>query len=159
MSKFNDLYDVKELQESVKQAQENGGNGDYPEIPSGKYEVKIEKIELGETKNNVPMAKVQFRIIDGDYENSCLFYNQVLIGKDKATGKPTAFGIHNFNLFLNSLSLSEGINVVFKDFDQYEDLLLDCAEDVEALTYDLQYTKPKDENSFPKFKILKMYED
>lgn len=152
MSKFNDLYDAKELQESIKKAKENGGN--FEEVPVGKYEVKVEKIELGETKDGKPMGKIQFRIVEGKFKKSCLFYNQVLVGKDKETGGLTAFGIHNFNEFLKSLDTT--VEVEFKDFDQYANMLLDVAEDIETLTYSIQYGK---KNDFPTFKVLDIYED
>lgn len=152
MTDFNKLYDAKELQESIKKAKENGGN--YEEVPVGKYEVKVEKIELGETKDGKPMGKIQFRIVDGKYKKSCLFYNQVLVGKDKETGALTAFGIHNFNQFLKSLDTR--VDVKFEDFNQYANMLLDVAEDVESLTYAIQYGK---KNDFPTFKVLDIYED
>lgn len=152
MTDFNKLYDAKELQESIKKAKENGGN--YEEVPVGKYEVKVEKIELGETKDGKPMGKIQFRIIEGKFKKSCLFYNQVLVGKDKETGRLTAFGMYNFNQFLKSLDTR--VNVEFVDFNQYADMLLDIAEDVEALTYAIQYGK---KNDFPTFKVLDIYED
>jgi hypothetical protein len=153
MSRFNDLYDTKALQESLAKANENG-NGEFPEVPVGKYVVKVEKIELGSTKAGVPMGKIQFRIIEGDYKKQCLFYNQVLVGTDKNTGELSAFGIHNFNEFLKSLETN--VEVKFKDFDQYADMLLDIAEDVEGLEYDIQYGR---NNDFPTFKVLAVYED
>ena len=87
MNKFNEAYNVQDLVKNLNEIQQNGGNGDYPEVPVGKYEVKVEKIELGSTKNSVPMGKIQFRIVEGDYKKSCLFYNQVLLGKDKVLSR------------------------------------------------------------------------
>lgn len=153
MNNFNDLYDVNALQNSVKEIESNNG-GDYPEVPVGKYEVKVEKIELAESKNGMPMAKVQMRIVEGTYKKSCLFYNQVLVGTDKQTGQLTAFGIHNFNKFLKSLD--SGLEIEFKDFKQYENLLLDVAEQVEKLVYLVEYSKS---NDFPTYKIKEIYED
>ncbi len=160
MSKFNNVYDVNALAESLNEIKQNSGNGDYPEVPVGKYEVKVEKVELGSTKDGVPMGKIQFRINDGDYKKQCLFYNQVLVGKDKNTGQLSAFGIHKFNEFLRSLDPinEQGLElpIEFKDFDQYEQLLLDVAECVESLVYEIQYGK---NNDFPTFKILNIFED
>lgn len=155
-NKFNDLYDVNALQKSLEEVEKNNSkkDGDFPEVPVGKYEVKIEKIELGESKNGSPMGKIMFRIIEGEFKKSCLFYNQVLIGKDKNTGELTAFGLHNFNEFLKTLDSQ--VEIKFKDFYQYEQLLLDVAEAVESLVYEIQYGK---NNDFPTFKILNIYED
>lgn len=155
MGRFDDLYDVEDLKKNLEEIKQNG-TGDFPEIPVGKYEVKVEKIELGASKAGAPMGKIQFRIVEGDYKKSCLFYNQVLVGKNKETGELTTFGLHNFNQFLKSLAPSDDIEVVFEDFDQYADLLLDIAEDVETLTYDVQYGKNGD---YPTFKVLRYYEN
>lgn len=154
MNKFNEAYNVQDLVKNLNEIQQNGGNGDYPEVPVGKYEVKVEKIELGSTKNSVPMGKIQFRIQEGDYKKSCLFYNQVLLGKDKETGQLTAFGIHKFNEFLKSLDTQ--VDVKFEDFNQYEQMLLDVAEDVESLSYEIQYGK---NNDFPTFRVLEVFDD
>lgn len=161
MSKFNNVYDVNALAESLNEIKQNSNNsGEYPEVPVGKYEVKIEKVELGATREGVPMGKIQFRIHDGEFKKQCLFYNQVLVGKDKNTGQLSAFGIHKFNEFLRSLDpiTEQGIElpIEFKDFDQYEQLLLDVAECVESLVYEIQYGK---NNDFPTFKILNIFED
>lgn len=155
-NKFNDLYDVNALQQNLDEieANKNKKDGDFPEVPVGKYEVKIEKIELGESKNGSPMGKIMFRIIEGEFKKSCLFYNQVLVGKDKNTGEVTAFGLHNFNEFLKTLDSQ--VEIKFKDFFQYEQLLLDVAEAVESLVYEIQYGK---NNDFPTFKVLNIYED
>ena len=39
-NKFNELYDLDILTEALEEAKKNSG-GDYPEIPVGKYEVKV----------------------------------------------------------------------------------------------------------------------
>jgi hypothetical protein len=153
MNNFNDLYDVNSLIESVKEIEKNNGK-DYPEVPVGRYEVAIEKIELAKTKDGRPMGKVMMRIVDGDYKNSCLFYNQVLVGVDKKTNQLTAIGIHNFNDFLKSLD--SGLEISFVDFNQYEELLLDVAEKVEKLSYLIEYTK---NNDFANYKVKEIYED
>lgn len=153
MKDFNMMYNVEELGKSLSEI-EKTNTGDFPEIPVGNYEVKIEKIELGESKSGMPMGKIMFRIVEGDYKKACLFYNQVLIGSNKETGQLTAFGIHKFNQFLKSLD--SGLEIQFKDFDQYGDLLLDVAEKVEKLVYLIEYSKV---NDFPSYKVREIYED
>lgn len=153
-NKFDEMFDLDLLKSSVEEIEENSNNGDFPEIPVGKYEVKIEKIELDESKNGKPMGKVQMRIVDGTYKKSCLFYNQVLVGTDAKTNQLTAFGIHNFNKFLKALD--SGLDIKFDDFNQYEELLLDVSEEVENLTYEIKYTK---KNDFPVYEILEIFED
>lgn len=155
MNKFDDMFDLEDIIASVKDIENNSKkDGDFPEVPVGRYEVKIEKIELASTQNGKPMGKVMMRIVEGDYKKQCLFYNQVLVGTDKNTNQLTAYGIHKFNQFLKSLD--SGLTIEFKDFKQYEDLLLDIAEEVEKLTYLIEYSKV---NDFATYKVKEIYED
>ncbi|MDY5929883.1 MAG: DUF669 domain-containing protein [Candidatus Onthovivens sp.] len=155
MSKFDEMFDLEDIIASVNEIESNNKkDGDFPEVPVGKYEVKIEKIELASTKDGKPMGKVMMRIAEGDYKKQCLFYNQVLVGTDKNTNQLTAYGIHKFNQFLKSLD--SGLTIEFKDFKQYEDLLLDVAEEVEKLTYLIEYSKV---NDFATYKVKEIYED
>lgn len=112
--KFNSMIDVEGLKKDVEEAANN--SGDFVEVPHGDYEVKVVKIELGETGEKsktpgMPMAKVWYEIIAGDYKGQKIFQNQMLT---------TGFGIHKMNEFLNSLET--GIPVVFENFTQYNDL-------------------------------------
>ena len=112
--KFNSMIDIEGLKKDVEEAANN--SGDFVEVPHGDYEVKVVKIELGETGEKsktpgMPMAKVWYEIIAGDYKGQKIFQNQMLT---------TGFGIHKMNELLNSLET--GIPVVFENFTQYNDL-------------------------------------
>lgn len=112
--KFNQMFDVDGLKSDIEQAASS--TGEFVEVPHGDYEVKVTKIELGETgersKNpGMPMAKVWYEIVAGDYKGQKIFQNQMLT---------TGFGIHKMNELLNSLET--GIPVVFENFTQYADL-------------------------------------
>lgn len=111
--KFNSMFDV----EGLKKDMESVGTGDYVEVPKGDYEVKITKIELGETGEKsktpgMPMAKVWFEILAGEYAGQKIFMNQMLT---------SAFGIHKTVEFLNSLET--GIAVQFENFVQFADTM------------------------------------
>ena len=76
--KYASKIDSKELAASQKEIKENASSsGDFPEIPAGKYEVKVESIEAKKSSKGNPMVSIQFRILTGKYEKSCLFYNGV----------------------------------------------------------------------------------
>lgn len=112
--KFNSMIDVEGLKKDVATAAES--SGDFVEVPKGDYEVKVTKIELGETGEKsktpgMPMAKVWFDILAGDFKGQKIFMNQMLT---------TGFGIHKMNEFLDSLET--GITVQFENFEQYDDL-------------------------------------
>ena len=149
---FDDL-NLDELSQSLNEIEANSFDPNK-EVPPGKYEVKIDKIELKTSQKGKPMGFVQMRIVDGEFKKQCLFYNQVLVGTDKVTGQLTAYGIHNFNQFLKSLD--SGLTIAFKDFNQYSNLLLDVSEKVENLSYLVEMTKKDD---FPSYKVKEIYED
>ena len=127
--KWNEKIDMVGLKEDVKKAAEN--KQEYKDVPKGKYEVKITKRELKSSKKtDDPMLSCWMKIIAGKYKGQYIFYNQMLT---------TGFGIHAANEFLRSLEGS--VEVKFDDFKQYEELLMDIMEIIEAekLEYVLNY--------------------
>ena len=130
--KFNEMFDVEGLKEDINKAEES--SGEFVEVPKGDYEVKIVKLELGETSEKsknpgAPMAKVWFEIVAGDYKGQKIFQNQMLT---------TGFGIHKMNEFLDSLET--GIRVQFEDFTQYADLFKQIFDAVDGTSeYQLAY--------------------
>ena len=141
-SKFDEQIDKEQLQKDIHEAEENGGGG-YREVTEGTYTVALESLELGATKDGRPMLKGMFRILEGEFKKSCLFYNRVLYGtKNDANMIASAIG------FLNTLEPSEDVGpVAFESYSQFADLVLDIAEDVsEALEYEVEY-KPDAFNS------------
>lgn len=133
-SKFDEQVDVTKLAHDAEEAAKNGG-GDYPTIPAGTYVVKPEKLELGETKDHRPMVKAMFRITEGEYKKQCLFYNRVIFGtKNDANMIAAAVG------FLNNLEPSDEVGpVMFASYSQFADLILDIAEDIEVMMYEVDY--------------------
>lgn len=76
--KYTKTINAEELAASQKEINENAsGSGDYAEVPVGKYEVKVEKLECKMSKKNNPMVSIWFRILTGKFENSMIFYNGV----------------------------------------------------------------------------------
>lgn len=148
-SKYDQKVDLEGLKNDVAEAQENGA-GDFKEVPHGKYEVAITKLELGETGPNsktpgAPMVRVWFKILEGEYKNSIIFMNQVIT---------QGFQIHLVNEFLRSLDTD--VEIEFESYAQYNDLLLDVFEEVEGkLEYVLDYGENK---GFNTFKIEEVFE-
>lgn len=148
-SKLDNEIDFDSLQKDIDEAKKNGGVGDYPEIEKGEYTGKIEKLEVGETKDHRPMLKAMFRITEGEHKKACLFMNRVLYGtKNDANMIASAIG------WLESLEPSEDIVVEFKSYSQFADLVLDIAEDVSELEYLVQY----DKDAFNNISIKEVYE-
>lgn len=127
--KFQQQFPADKMAKAVEEAEENGGG--YDKISDGEYRCKVEKMELKESRKGVPMCSIMFRIVAGDFKKHCLFYNRVLAGT-----KNDGFMIKGCNDFLDSLD--SGIDVEFKNWEQYNNLILDIFE---AITADkLEYT-------------------
>ena len=130
--KFNSMFDVDGVKSDIEKAA--ASTGDFVEVPKGDYEVKVVKIELGETGEKsktpgMPMAKVWFEIVAGEYKGQKIFMNQMLT---------SAFGFHKMNEFL--ISLETGIPVAFENFVQYADLFAQIFNAVDGKAeYQLAY--------------------
>lgn len=143
-SKFNSKFDVNGLKNDIKEAQENNVN--YDEVPKGTYEVKIEKMELTESKKGDPMFSCWFKIVSENQNNRLIFMNQVIT---------QGFQIHIVNEFLRSLDT--GIEIAFDDFEQYAKLISSVfgATLGDKLEFALEYGEHK---GFPTFKITEVFE-
>lgn len=143
-SKFDSIVDLEGLRKDIEDATK-GASGEYAEVPLGSYEVAIEKMELTESKKGDPMVAVWFKIINGDYENSRLFMNQVIT---------KGFQIHIVNNLLRSLGTSQEIE--FKTYQQYADLLMDVHEEAVAKhEYAIEYGENK---GYKTFKVIEVFD-
>lgn len=148
--KFNSMMDIAGLKQDVANAATN--TGDFVEVPHGDYEVKVVKIELGQTgeksKNpGMPMAKVWFDILTGEFKGQKIFMNQMLT---------SGFGIHKMNEFLTSLET--GIPVMFENFAQYADLFAQIFAEVDGKAeYQLAYTANKKNSNFSEYNIIQRF--
>ena len=148
--KFNQMFDVAGLKQDVDNAAVKGG--DFVEVPHGDYEVKVVKIELGETGVNsknpgMPMAKVWFEILAGEYKGQKIFMNQMLT---------TGFGIHKMNEFL--ASLESGVKVEFENFAQYADLFKQIFDAVDGTgEYQLAFAENPKNPKFSDYTIIQKF--
>lgn len=62
-SKFDKAVDLEGLQKDIQEAAENGGTGDFKEVPKGTYEVGINRLELTVSKKGDPMFTCWFKIL------------------------------------------------------------------------------------------------
>lgn len=142
--KFNKNIDTKALMEEVKKA---GENNDFPEIPHGTYVVRVDKMELKESKAGNPMLTVQFVIADGEFKKQRIFMHQVLT---------TGFGIYKANEFLKSLDTDQEIEFD-GNFEDYNNLILDIHEEIDGkLEYELEYGE--DKKGYKTFEITEVYD-
>ena len=147
-AKFNEMFDLAGLQKDIDSAASN--TGEFVDVPFGDYEVKVVKIELGQTGEKsktpgMPMAKVWFEVLAGEYKNQKIFMNQMLT---------SGFGIHKMNQLLESLET--GIPVVFENFDQYNDLFGMIFNEVDGKAeYQLHYAQ--NNKGFSTYEIVQKF--
>lgn len=147
-SKFDQTINEAELTKQLEEAKNNAPQGESLETPAGNYVAKIEKMELGATKDGRPMFKVQLRVIEAGekatdevieylshFKNKkpCLFMNRVVYGtKNDANMIQSVIG------WLQKLEPS--VDVEFKNYSQFADLVLDIFEEVaDAVELDVAY--------------------
>lgn len=148
-SKFDQQVDTKKLAQEAEEIKKNGGAGDFPEIEEGDYVCKVEKLEIRETKDGRPMLSAMFRIMEGKHKKQCLFFNRVLYGTQ-----------NDANMIAGALTWLDELEpevspIVFEGYSQFNDLVMDIAEDISELTYDIHYN-PK---AFNSVKVNSVYED
>lgn len=142
--KFDNAYNLEGLKNDITEAKENGG--DFKEVPTGNYEVMIEKMELTKSKSEKPMVSIWFKIVQGDFKNSRIFYNQLV---------DEGFKINIVNTLLESLD--SGVDVYFESFKQYNDLILDIHEAIDKkLEYLLEYSE--NDKGYKTYKIKEVYD-
>ena len=145
-NQFDKTFDVEGLKHDAAEAKENGGN--FKEVPVGDYEVKIEKLELGETKDHKPAVDCWFKILEGEYKGSMLFMKQVI---------SSGFGLHKANEFLRSLETEMAVE--FESFSQYGEMIMDIAEYIEEhkMEYAVKFTKNK--QGYNNYEITDVFEN
>lgn len=154
-----DEFDKKvgaDFQNKVKEATEN----QYEETPKGKYVAKIEKMELGMSKDKRPMFKVQMRLIEGvgnteekflskyKKKKPCVFMNRVVFGT-KNDGAMIASVIG----WLNKLIDKDEEPVVFTTYSDLADEILDLTEDFADAEIEINY----DPDKFNSIEIVKVF--
>ena len=145
---FDKKVDLVGLQEDIAKAEQNAPSGDFPEIPKGKYEVSFKNIEVGMTKDERPMLKVDAVILEGEFKKSHLFMNRVLFGtKNDANMINSAVG------WLKTLGTDKEIS--FESYSKFANLVLDI---MEAIDGKLEYLVEYDPKAFNNISIKDVFE-
>ena len=150
-AQWDNKVDVEGLQKDIHEAEQNGG-GNFKEVPHGKHEVCIEKMELKATKEKKdPMVSIWMKVVGDEDESkgSLIFMNQVIT---------QGFQIHIVNEFLRSLiqDCADAPAVEFKSYSQYAELLMDIHELVaDSFEYGIDYGKTN--KGFDTFEVIEVY--
>ena len=142
-SKWDDMVNEAELSKQLEEAKNNAPQTDK-QVPAGDYTVKIEKMEVGATKDGRPMFKVQCRILEGEFKKWCIFLNRVMGGITttyKDDGSIKWSNEKAISLVIGWLQkLEPSVAVEFKNYSQFSDLVLDIFEEVaDAVELDVEY--------------------
>lgn len=141
--KYASKINAEELAKSQKEITENAnGGGNYKEVPLGKYEVKIDKMECKLTKETKrPMVSVWFKILKGEYKDSIIFYNGVF-HEDWMRHRVVDF----LSAILDDDTHKAEINLILKDsnVDEINNFVMDIHEQVDGtFEYLLDYGQKK----------------
>lgn len=145
--KFDSNVDLEGINKDLQNNKENFG--EFKEVPLGEYEVRVNKMELTTSKKGDPMLAIRFKILDGPFKNSLVFYNQVLT---------LGFQIHMANEMLRSFDTGIEIPSEFKGYSALNELILDVSEEIDAqgLEYALKYDENK--KGYKTFEIMEVFE-
>lgn len=159
-SKFDNAnFDTK----AIEEARKNPPQGEGLDTPAGNYVAKVEKMELGATKDGRPMFKVMLRVVEAGEEATeavteylshfknkkpCLFMNRVIYGtKNDANMIASVLG------WLDKLE-TETVPE-FKNYSQFANNVLDIFEEVaDAIEIDVNYNP----DSFNSIEINEVYD-
>ena len=142
--KFDAQVNMEDINKQMAEAAENS----FEEVPAGKYITKIEKMNLGTTKDGRPMFRVQMRIVDSDGVNElrflskyktkkpCIFMNRVIFGT-KNDGSMIASVV----TWLNKIGFDPLVE--FRGYADFEQVVMDCAEQVAGLEFEVTYDPSK----------------
>ena len=157
--KWDSVIDTAGLTADIKEAEQNGGTGEFKEVPHGDYEVAIHQMELKASKKGDPMVSIWFKIVsDGEFKGSMIFFNQVIT---------QAFQIHIVNEMLRNIVCEmrdtrylERIEAVKENFTYkaYGNLIMDIFEAAaESFEYALSYTANKKNANFSNYEIKEVF--
>ena len=144
--KYAKKINAEELAASQKEITQNASSGEYPEIPVGKYEVKIDKMEAKMSKSNNPMVSIWFKILEGNFKDSIIFYNGTY-HEDWMRHRVVEF----LSEILDDDNHKAEINLILKDYDinVVNDFVMDIHEQVDGqFEYLLDYGLKKGYNTY-----------
>ena len=125
-------------------------SGEFEELPLGRYEVKINSMELTQSKKGDPMTKTIFEVVQGQYKGRYIFKNSVIYKGDRND----AWRLKQEIDFINSLQPSNQVN--FYSFSDFEKQVSDAFADVNSRK--LEYLiEIKEKNNFRIYSVVEVY--
>lgn len=131
-------------------ANASSNSGDFEELPLGRYEVKINSMQLTQSKNGDPMTKTIFEVVQGQYKGRYMFKNSVIYKGDRND----AWRLKQELNFINSLQPNSQVN--FYSFSDFEKQISNAFADVNSRK--LEYLiEIKEKNNFRTYSVIEVY--
>lgn len=125
-------------------------SGEFEELPLGRYEVKINSMELTQSKKGDPMTKTIFEVVQGQYKGRYIFKNSVIYKGDRND----AWRLKQEIDFINSLQPRDQVN--FYSFSDFEKQVSNAFADVNSRK--LEYlVEIKEKNNFRTYSVVEVY--
>ena len=133
-SAFNNAVNMEQIDKELTDLK--AGKQVYEDVPDDKYAVRIASMMLNRAKAdpNKLLFKVRFEIIEGDYKNKPIYWNQNVLNSR---------GIHAVCEFIRSLGVFEEDDVLWNnDYNDFGEVILDAAQacDESKLTMVIDYS-------------------
>lgn len=137
-SKYDKALDMDEISKQMAEAQSNN----FEALPEGEYEVKLDSMEVKESKAGKLMLSVVYKITRGKEKNRLMFQNIILAGT-----KNDGFMIHQARALIDKLGYDAP---EFTGYAEFAEEIADIAEDAvgEEYTVVLSY-----QNDYPRYDI------
>jgi chemotaxis signal transduction protein len=106
-------------------------------------------MELKASKKGDPMVSIWFKILEGEFKNSIIFYNQVIT---------QGFHVHFVNEMLRMMvsELEDAPAVEFKSYKQYGNLIMDIFEAIND-NYEFVLSYKKGKKDFSTYEIKEVF--
>lgn len=125
-------------------------SGEFEELPLGRYEVKINSMELTQSKKGDPMTKTIFEVVQGQNKGRYIFKNSVIYKGDRND----AWRLKQEIDFINSLKPSDQVN--FYSFSDFEKQVSNAFADINSRK--LEYLiEIKEKNNFRTYSVVEVY--
>ena len=131
-------------------ANASSNSGEFEELPLGRYEVKINSMELTQSKNGDPMTKTILEVVQGQYKGRYMFKNSVIYKGDRND----AWRLKQELNFINSLQPTNQVN--FYSFSDFEKQVSNAFADITSRK--LEYlVEIKEKNNFRTYSVIEVY--
>lgn len=150
MSRLSEKYgkkvserERKAIQKAMDQQKANSGR--YKEVPSGEYTAIVDKLEVGQSSWGAEQVNLQFKITEGEYKGSRIFYNGTFDDHFNHGINCTAILLADLldDEDLPSIDIAVTLGKFGDDRTWVTDFLADAAEMLEGVVFKIDYTLEK----------------